>query len=142
VRSKEGNRATVGTELGHIPSYMDIPTGVFKDINHYRKVVSGVTKALARGRARTKSSSGSYLFDGLEIEFKKGLKHEAIFLDHVNSKIILRAPIKARETEENKRKRIMFYHAELLKSVEQMKVHGISSIYLAISENGRKKLSQ
>ena len=46
------NKSETEAGLSHIPSYMDIPTGVFKDINHYRKVVSGVTKALARGRAR------------------------------------------------------------------------------------------
>lgn len=125
-----------------VPDYMDIPSGVFEDIGHYKKVVAKVTKALARGQVKTQQSSGSYLFDGLEVEFKKGIKHEAIFLDYINSKIILLAPANSKESIEHKRKRIMFYHAELLKSVEQMKVHGISSIYLAISENGRKKLSQ
>ena len=129
-------------EVARIPSYMEIPTGVFKDINQYKKVVAGITKALARGRSRARNSVGSYLFDGLEIEFKKEIKHEGIYLDHINSKIILKAPMRPRENEENKRKRIMFYHAELLKSVEQMKVHGITSIYLAISQEGRRKLSK
>ena len=128
-------------EVGQIPSYMDVPSGVFKDIHHYKKVVSGITKALAKGRARARSSNGSYLFDGLEIEFIK-TKYESIYLDHINSKIILRAPLISRESVDDKRKRIMFYHAELLKSVEQMKVHGITSIYLAITEAGRKKLSR
>ena len=81
----KANKDSLGAELAHIPSYMDIPTGVFKDINHYRKVVSGITRALARGRTKAKNNSGSYLFDGLEIEFKKGQKHESIFLDHCRS---------------------------------------------------------
>ena len=129
-------------EIARIPSYMEIPTGVFKDINQYKKVVAGITKALVKGSSRAKGRPGSYLFDGLEIEFKKEIKHEAIYLDHINSKIILKVPVKAKESEENKRKRIMFYHAELLKSIEQMKVHGITSIYLAISPEGRRKLSR
>lgn len=139
---KRAKPNTTKPEVGSIPSYMDSPNGVFKDINHYKKVLSGVTKALAKGNNRSRSKSSSYLFDGLEIEFVRGLKYESIFLDHINSKIILKAPTKARENEENRRKRIMFYYAQLITSVEQMKVHGISSIYLALSEAGRKKISK
>ena len=134
------NKKSLIEQIDKIPSYMEIPSGVFKDINQYRKVVKGITKALAKGRSRARNNIGSYLFDGLEIEFRREVKHESIYLDHINSKIVLRVPTKTREGEENKRKRIMFYHAQLLKSVEQMKVHGITSIYLAISLEGRKKL--
>ena len=73
-------------EVNKIPSYLDVPTGVFKDIEHYRKVVSGITKALARGKRKSQNSKQSYLFDGLEIEFRKDIQYESVFLDQINSK--------------------------------------------------------
>ena len=130
------------TEGINIPIYMEIPTGIFRDINHYQRVVAKVTKTLAKGKLKGRRGPGSYLFNGIKIEFKKEIQHEEICLDHYNAKIILQAPLKPKESDESKRKRIMFYHAELIKSIEQMKVHGITSVYLALSPGGRKKLSR
>ena len=132
----EQKKAQPSKDTITIPSYLDIPTGIFEDVQHYKKVASNMIKAL------TLDSDGtSYLFDGLEVNYKKEQTHESIFLDHLNSKIVIQAPVAPNENEETLRKRTMFYHMELLKSVEQMKVHGISSIYLVLSEEGRKKLA-
>ena len=129
-------KAQLSKDVCSIPNYLDLPTGIFEDIQHYKKVANNMIKALAK-----ESDSTSYLFDGLKVEFKKEQTHESILFDHLNSKIVVQAPIKPNESEEILRKRTMLYHMELLKSVEQMKVHGISSIYLVLSEEGRKKLS-
>jgi len=135
---------TIQEQLSGIPSYTEIPEGVFRDINHYKKVLSNITKALSRGRAQTKtrSSNGSYLFDGIEVEFDSKVENEQIYLDYQRSKIVLKAPRIPRESKEMKRKRIMYYHGELLKSVEAMKTIGITTIFLVISETGRKKLEK
>ena len=142
--SKKRRTSTLETDL-NLKRYMgpmEVPAGVFKDINEYKKVFIRIARALSIGKLRTPHNMGSHLFNGIKIEFKKDIKYESIYLDHINAKIILQAPIKPKETEENKRKRILFYHTELMKSVEQMKVHGIIAIYLSISTRGRKKLSR
>ena len=135
---------TIQEQLSTIPSYTEIPEGVFRDINHYKKVLTNITKALARGRGQSKSrnSDGSYLFDGIEVEFDSKIDNEQIYLDYHRSKIVLKAPKVSRESKDVKRKRIMYYHGELLKSVEAMKTIGITTIFLVISESGRKKLEK
>lgn len=127
--------------LGTLPSYINVPKGVFRDVDHYRVALAGITKGLARSRrGHPPSTEGSYLFDGIQVEFSSRYVIEEVFLDHLNSKIILRAPKKPRETEKELATRRMYYLGHLLREVEAMKVIGITQIYLALSAVGRKKL--
>lgn len=129
--------------LKNIPSYVDAPKGVFRDVNHYRAVLAGITKALAKGKQGYHSqTSGSYLFDGLQVEFSTRCVEEEIFLDHLNSKIVLRAPKKPRESEKELSMRRIYYLGQLLREVEAMKTIGITQIYLTLREDGRKKLER
>ncbi len=129
--------------LGSIPSYTNSPKGVFRDIDHYRVILANVTKALVKGsRDGKRSSASSYLFDTLHVEFSVHYATEELFLDHLNSKIILRAPKKARETEKDLLTRRMFYIGHLMREVEAMKTIGVTQIYLALQTSGRQKLEQ
>jgi hypothetical protein len=134
---------SIHEKISSIPSYCEIPEGVFRDIHHYRRVLEKITQALSRGhQGKAQNSNGSYLFDGFMIAFRNDIETEEIYLDHLKSKIVLMAPTIKGEGAEARRKRTMFYHGELLKSVEAMKAIGITTIYLVISEQGRKKLDR
>jgi len=132
-------------EIPGIPSYANIPTGVFRDIGHYKNVLAGITRGLAReggGRKGQHSRSSSYLFDVIAIDFTTTIKSEEIFLDYLNSKIILRAPKKPSESAKSLLNRRMYYLGVLLREIEAMKAIGISQIYLALKPSGRDKLDK
>lgn len=130
--------------LASIPSYVNIPEGVFDDLEHYRLVVERVTRALATSgqKNNSRSASRSYLYDGIQIEFSTVYQVEEIFLDAFNSKIVLRAPKKKNESEEMLRARRLYYLGELLKPAEAMRTIGVAQIYLALKAEGRKQISK
>ena len=129
------------TSVG-IPSYVNAPLGVFRDINHYRNVVAGIVMGLARGASRKSrhAASNSYLFDRLVVEFSSECKAEDILLDHFNSTVVLRAPKRKNESRKSLFERRMMYLGALIHEVEAMKAVGITQIYLAIKPAGRLKL--
>lgn len=130
--------------LAAIPSYVKAPEGVFEDIEHYRVVAERVTKALAADRERrnSRSTSGSSLYEGIQIEFSTQYEEEEVYLDAFASKIILRAPKRKGESAASLQARRMYYFEQLLRPVEAMKTIGIAQIYLSLKAEGRKKISK
>lgn len=128
--------------LGAIPSITNAPRGVFRDIEHYRAVLIGITRALARNRrsADRIATLDSYLFDGLIIEFDRRYEVEEIFLDHLNSKVVLRAPRGSRERDSQLAARRVNYLTQMMREIETMRTIGVTQIFLALEERGRKKL--
>lgn len=127
-----------------IPSYVKIPEGIFDDIEHYRTVAERVTKALAASRQDriSNSTSGSSLYEGIQIEFSTQYTEEEIYLDAFASKIVLKAPIQKGESVASLQARRMHYFEQLLRPVEAMKTIGIAQIYMSLKEDGRKKISK
>jgi len=128
--------------INDIPSPFESAMEVFKDIDHYKRVLVGITTGLSRKNSKVGNRSNSYLLDGLEVEFVEEILIESLYIDQINSKIILQAPKIAGESEFQQRKRVMFYHSELLKPIEHMRVNGITAIYQALSTEGKNKLSK
>ncbi len=141
---KKSTQTSISDPLSMIPSFVKIPEGVFEDIEHYRSVAEGVTRALAAARhtRHSPSSSGSSLYEGIRIEFSTQYQEEEIFLDAYSSKVILRAPKKKGEPASSLQVRRMHYLEQLLRPVEAMKTIGIAQIYLSLKEEGRKKVSK
>lgn len=123
------------------PCYQTENEGVFRDTEHFRTVASTITRALF-GQRRIHHHQSTYFFDTLQVEFSTSQREEEIYLDYLNSKVILRAPQRSREAEKSMGKRRMHYLGFMLKYVEAMKVLGITHIYLAISAEGRAKLEE
>lgn len=142
--AKQKNKTRVDDPLLAIPSYVKTPSGVFDDIEHYRVVAERITKALAANRQsrNSKSTAGSSLYEGIRVEFSTQYKEEEIYLDAFASKIVLKAPKRRGESETSLHARKMHYLEQLLRPVEAMKSIGISQIYLALKEEGRKKISR
>ena len=111
-------------------------TEVFKNIGHYKTVAGNIISHLCGGQ-----SSDSYLYSGIEVSYIEGLNDEAIFFDHLRSKIVVQAP-KSNLNESERRERTLFYISELSKNAEAMRVIGISEIYLALCEEGREEVSK
>jgi hypothetical protein len=143
ARSK--SKFQVDDPLAAIPSYVKTPEGVFNDIEHYRTVAERITKALAASRQRrssNSSSSGSSLYEGIQIEFSTQYTDEEIYLDAFASKIVLRAPKRKGESAASLQARRMHYFEQLLRPAEAMKTIGIAQIYLSLKDEGRKKISK
>lgn len=143
--AKSKSKMQVDDPLAAIPSYVKTPEGVFDDIDHYRTVAERITKALAANRQHRSSNlstSGSSLYEGIQIEFSSQYHEEEIYLDAFASKIVLRAPKRKGETEASLQARRMHYFEQLLRPAEAMKTIGIAQIYLSLKQEGRKKISK
>lgn len=117
-----------------IPDFISNNTHIYKDIHHYKTVYRNLIKALTDG---DEQSFSSYLFDGIQVEFGD-YDCEELYLDYLNSKIVLRVP---QASEESKSEKRLYYISYLIRSVEAMKSVGINQIYLSLLPEGQDKVS-
>src|SRR5690606_26885627 len=127
--------------LSGIPSYVSYPQAVFKSIKHYRQALASITRALARSHRghSANNGEGSFLFDHLVVEFSHDYEEEEVFFDHVNSKVIVRAP-KRRDSGKTLQQRRLSYLGLFSREFEAMRVIGITHIYLSLSTAARKAI--
>lgn len=121
-------------------TFLEPPQRIFRDVEHYGLVRSAILSALG-GKNKAPSLSGnSYLIDRLVINFTTKVETEEIYIDYLNSRIILDAPIIINESRPNQDRRRLEYLSILVKSVEAIVTTGVSHIYLALCDEGREKL--
>lgn len=113
---------------------------VFKSIQQYRNAATAITRALARNGKKKGLRVSSYLFDGLEVEFVPGIKEEIVFLDYVNSRIVLRVPKMKNESPKKLRERRMDFLGYLIREAEAVKAIGIGAIFEMLSPEGQRQL--
>ena len=123
-------------------NYAHPPQKVFRDVEHYRIVRAAILNALSKSRARKTAAPESYLVNRLVINFTSKVKSEEIFIDFLSGQVVLEAPVLKKETSEEQKNRRLAYLSNLLRSVEAIATIGITHIYLALSDEGRKQLER
>lgn len=122
-----------------IPNYVNLPVKVFKNAEHYKTVYSRLINVLY---ANGKQSSITHLYKGIEVVFSQKCKSEEIIFDIKNSKLVLIAPKRTKESPSSLKNRRMQYLTQLLPASEGLKTVAISHIYLALEDKGREELSK
>lgn len=130
--------------IGKLPeiTFLDQPLGIFRDVEHYGKVRSAILRALTDDKKTSSFSGNSFLIDRLIVNFTSKVETEEIFIDYLNSRIILEAPIMLNEARDGQNRRRLEYLSVLVKSVESIVTTGVSHIYLSLCDEGREKIER
>ena len=123
-------------------SYTSPPQKVFRNIEHYKKVRSAIINALsnAKGKGQLGGETNSYLLNRLVVKFTDSVEAEEIYIDYQNGRVVLEAPIFSKESEQSETDRRMYYHSNLIRSVEALATIGITHVYLVLDDEGRREL--
>jgi hypothetical protein len=123
-------------------SYAHPPQKIFRSVEHYRAVRTAILNALSTKKAKTSSKNESYMINRLVVSFTARVKHEEIYIDHINGQVVLEAPLIKKETTEHQKQRRLSYLSNLVRSVEAISTIGITHIYLTLDDKGRRQLEK
>ena len=68
------------------------------------------------------------------------MKEEALYIDHLNSRLVLQAPKKKNISAATQLERRLYYLGQLLRQVEAMRTIGVAHVFLTIRPEGRERM--